>query len=522
MIRKNGKVTLLKDSKSLSYTFSLSKTNQIKFDTFSKNNTLVNTSNVLDKKVIDYSADIDKKDQIHLLCLTQEGNLVYNILLDDEWSSHILTKLDVKSNRYKHFILRVIKNNIHIFYGASNLMNSKLWSIIHIYDHNKKWNKNTVISMTPGNFPASYFVDFDKSGNIHLVFEDKNKGTQLIYYTYFNTFLRKWTKIPQQISNSKSNNNNPYLFVDIQNNVHVVWNASKDSYKKLVYKQMNSLSNSKFNWKTYKIPINDKNNSHPIIYQNNETLKILFNNNGTLDCLESNDLGYSWDKSVDFTHTIPFEKTNLINFATNLTYEKLKFKINHMYGSIDNKIELFCSVLYCNNNNHVIHYSTDKTPDSENENIDYIDDSHNPVLTATESILQMDLDSLKNNEIKDFIKSTRNSLVELSSRTNHLNIKTEEIEKVIFSNIKVLDKKIFNNDKVATKINENLNSIKDILDKYKAESDNIHQLMTSLESQYNENSKQIHKIESNLYKVHNLIEESSSSNILDKILNIFK
>ena len=352
------KTTFIKNSKSESYSFCLTNKNTIMCNSFNDKGEYIKSLDIGDQNILDYDADIDHENIIHLLCLTKEGNLTYYIYHDERWANHVLTKLDVKSNKYKHLILKIVKNKIHIFYSVSNLLNYNLYTIKHVVSDKRKWDKNNIISTTLGKNPHAFYVAFDKTGGIHLVYQDIDKGKQHIYYTSYNTFLKKWSKCPEKISDGNSDNYSPFLFIDNNNSIHVTWSTSVNNSTELMYKQMSVLSNSKHVWKQYKLP-KCCNCSYPIIMQDNGVLKLLHNQNNILKCHYSNNHGYTWNTD-ESNANIDFESLEIIKFASNYTYDKLRMKVNYIYGKTKNKIELYYCSSYSNSLN-VNSYEEDST-----------------------------------------------------------------------------------------------------------------------------------------------------------------
>ncbi|WP_202709043.1 hypothetical protein [Sporosalibacterium faouarense] len=561
MGKSSSKCCLIKSSKSKSYYFCLSEDNEIILSHYNQNGILEKKNNILDLKILDFSADIDKSDRIHLVCITTDGNFLYNIMVDGHWSSHTLTKFDIKSNKFNYLTLRVIKNDVHIFYGISNLLNSNLWTIVHAHGGKRKWNKANIISMTPGKSSSPYHVDFDKLGNIHLIYEDTFKGTKQIYYTNFNPFLKRWMKSPQKISDFNYDNLHPYVFADNNNTLHALWLAQNGPIQHIFYKQMPSSSNAIYDWKSYSLPQPDSSISHAIMLQDNGILRIIFKDKENLKCLHSKDYGFNWDIETS-PNKVDFSNFNLTKYSTNQSMEKVRMNLNHIYASSEKDLQLFNFGTYNvpienytssndNNNDDNIQYSNDenqsnlsKTSDekdltvkdnnsSSQQDENKLDDSisadsdsienQTPELINNEvSPFVKELNSLSNEAVKTFIENTKVSLDSLLTNTDALDKKTNEIEKVIFSNIKELDRKIFTNSDILNELKSNLTSLELLITQYKAENNNLQELLKSIEALYYSNTRDIKKIEEKIKEIHRLLENSATPALLDKFKNIFK
>lgn len=576
-----SKKVFIKNSDSLSYSFYLVAKNTIMFDFFNDKSEYIKSLCVADSNIVDYDVDIDDKDIIHLLCLTKEGNLTYYIYKDERWSNHILTNLDVKSNKYRNLILKVVRNEVHIFYSVSNLLNQNLWTIKHVASEKRKWNKNNIISITPGKSSDPFYISFDRTGGIHLIYADIDNGKQHIYYTSYNTFLQRWNKAPERISDSNTDNSSPFIFIDNTNSIHVTWSSKINNTTHLIYKQMSVLSNSKHSWKRYKLPQIRSNCTDPIIIQDNGMLKLLYNQNNLLKCHYSHNHGYTWNTEESPTN-IEFNNLDLVRFSSNYPYDKFRIKIDYIYGTVQNNVQLYYCDSYKNssnltsnrtssssyydlkekndtgtlsknneqdekfakyniqqgsqldasqqNTNKFTEESKFNTPtakeepekDSVNYNTEPLKTSNKDKPEDYDVSTPNLIEEIKNDDIKEFILTTKNSLESLFSNTSILHEHENEIENIIFINVKDLDKKILNNIEFTDEIKENLSTLENKIDTYKTQNEGIGELLSSIGELYDHNITQIEDIQYKILQIHNLIENTAAPNFLEKILSIFK
>lgn len=570
------KNALIKNSKSESYCFHVINKNTVICDYFNDKGEYIKSLPVTDENVQDYDVDIDDNDIIHLLCLTNTGDLVYYIYRNKLWSNHVLSKLDVKSNRYRNLTLKVVRNKVHIFYSVSNLLNHNLWTIEHVVSGKHKWSKNNVISITPGKSSDPYYVSFDRVGGIHLVYTDFDKGKHHVYYTTFNPFLQRWIKSPEKISDGLSNSYSPFLFIDNYSSIHVVYTTEVNSITRLTYKQKSQLTNSKHTWKKYKLPQIYVNCSNPIIIKDNGLLKMLYNQDGLLKYFYSNNNGLTWgaDRSLD---NIDFTNLDIIRFSSNYSYDKFKMKADYIYGNSKGKIQLHYCDSYSKSKKTTAprassnsYYDLDKNNDTDiclkdnkseeriiKSSAKHLDKSHyyqhnlnqateediinnhienDSVEYNTEPLVNKDdilskhnddstlkqIEDIVDADIKEFIKNTRDGLDSLYSNTSLLNEKASEIEKVILNNIKKLDKKILSNKEFAEEIRKCLSSLDKALSKSEANNKDISHLLSSIEEIYDNNTTQIKSIQTKIKQVYDIIENSTTPSFFSKIFNIFK
>jgi len=150
---------------------------------------------------------------------------------------------------------------------------------------------------------------------------------------FFNTFTQIWTTTPTKISSSVTNNILPYIFVDTQNNVHILWYSTKNGDYFLNYKRFSSVGESRFQWKEINLPKILGYNYPAIMIEKNDELNIICISEEKVLNLTSTDYGNTWiikDETSVGQHPI-----YLIKYY-NLSLNKAQNKINHYYGNIEN------------------------------------------------------------------------------------------------------------------------------------------------------------------------------------------
>ncbi len=319
----------IKDSKNQSYLFFKDNNRNL---VFNKVNTDEN-STIVDKDVLDFSATIDENNKLHLLYLHEQGELIYCVYSSNSWQKNLIGKLDTKSNIYKYLTLFIHKNTINIFYVFANLINLNLWTIEHITKNKDNLKKHIVANIFSDKIINPFYIDSDEFGNIYLVYSGKEYNHYSIYYMFFNTFTQIWTTTPTKISSSVTNNILPYIFVDTQNNVHILWYSTKNGDYFLSYKRFSSVGDSRFQWKEINLPKILGYNYPAIMIEKNDELNIICISDEKVLNLTSTDYGNTWiikDETSVGQHPI-----YLIKYY-NLSLNKAQNKINHYYGNIDN------------------------------------------------------------------------------------------------------------------------------------------------------------------------------------------
>ncbi len=524
---------LIKNSKEQFFNFYIKENEGLTYDVFDKHGKYINTMSLFSSKIIDFSTDIDKNDKIHVLLLTHDGQLLYYIYNNTNWTNSLLSKFNVKSNKYKYLTLKIINDQIHIFYSYCNLINSKVWSLKHIIGSKKKWEKRNIISITPGKYMSPFYIDFDKFYNIHLIYKNTLDKTQQIFYTSYNSFLNKWRQSPVKITDSNVDCLHPHMFIDTKNNIHLIWCIINNNNFTMQYKKLPSLENKKFKWLNINIPINQSNISHPIVFEQNGMLKIVYKQNNTLKTLSSKDYGYSWEINQN-TESIQIDSLNLIKYCTNYSFEKMKNKVNYIYGDIKSSVNLYYLDMtkndtINNNINSIRNTKQNKVISSFNNNSPKLknistqnEDTSNNKSTINKSTKNEIKNILTDEDINKFINEITNKLEEIISNQNNLNIIKQNFEEIIKEKSAQLENNLTNNKEFARRIENYLAAIENAIDRYKKDNQKITNLINDIDNKNHERNKKIIGIEKQLQEIKENIYTSPLSQIFNKITKIFK
>lgn len=312
--------------------------NILKYQTYNSNGYLNNTTiKTIKKDIISFSADIDSDDTLHIITIDSNGTLSYSILKENQIKNNILSRLNIKSNKYKDIKINVNNSGIDIFYLSNNYINKNIWTLYHLRATKKGWLKNNVISIFTCENCKNHSISYDKFNNIHLLYLDIKKNIKQINYMMYNSSLNKWLNHPKILSNDKQNCYQPSLFIDTMDNLHALWLENNNCNYILKYKLLISINSYSNNW--IKSNINDYNcESQPIILENNKNLYIMFKNNNQINQIVSNDSGKTWSES---SPKKTFEDTLLLKFKSNYIKDSHTVKSKYVYGSIDKSIKIF-------------------------------------------------------------------------------------------------------------------------------------------------------------------------------------
>jgi hypothetical protein len=263
MIFNNNFSFVLRDSKDYFHKFFISEDNSLMLQPVSASSAAA--ANAIEQDIIDYSVDIDRDDKIHILFLNDSGELYHRIHPSINTQKK-LAEINLKASSLKFLTLKVIEEDVHIFYML-NSRHSNTWSIYHSLWHNNNWATKKVVDVTAEKLLQPYRIDYTKN-NLYLFYSNNSKDSYGI--KKFNLDFYIWGDLDEAIE-LKGAHNASFLIND-RNVAFICYNASinRNIYAVIKYRDLNN--NSSLWSKDVPLSDNSINAMHPcIIIRNNYT-----------------------------------------------------------------------------------------------------------------------------------------------------------------------------------------------------------------------------------------------------------
>ncbi|MBU5483655.1 hypothetical protein KQI86_04885 [Clostridium sp. MSJ-11] len=387
-----------------------------------------NSSLEIKDVILDYSVDIDKNDVIHLIYLCSDGKLKYKLY--PSLIETTINNINLKMHNIRFLSLKLINNQIHIFYMLGNKINSQIWEICHSYWNGKKWINKKITQVFSQKYIYPYMISHDEN-NIYLFYSKDSQENYSIKKFNFNFHV--WGTLEDNINIKNSHN---ITFFHHNNFFIICYNASINKTIKtlLRYKDISSVNQS---WSSDLVISGNRSNSiHPSIFNIKNDLYVLW---------------IEQDKAI-------YIKTNNINKWEHEKYIDVKGMniINSIYIS-NNKEDMETNNNFMNfieENIPIPIIELDKkinTKKIDNENINYEklipfeakDIMHNisSINIETDKIILNELE-LKNNyigQLSDIIASKDTMIHELLDKNKILNnnhdVLTKQIEELTEKNL---------------------------------------------------------------------------------------
>ena len=247
-----------------------------------------------DYSFVDIWLDTNEKDNIYGIINDKKGKILNLNIEEDNIDKHTMIKYDYKNFIVKFPYTKHISNIKHTIYYSINKSIPLLANLIHIYEDDNIYVKNT-IDFIDYNILSNFVVAYSNNRPIIFYFKLVDKFEELFVST-FDLNSRSWSK-PIQIT--KSNKNKIYLSVlqDENSNYHIVFSENNDN--KYYCKYVNiSLENNFLKINQESIISKDVMCLFPSIIKENSTIYIQWVEYFDLYICKSCDLGISWSKPI--------------------------------------------------------------------------------------------------------------------------------------------------------------------------------------------------------------------------------
>ncbi|AEE97098.1 hypothetical protein [Mahella australiensis] len=279
-----------------------------------------------------FSADVDVKGHIHLICQSSSGEILYFHFAGQQWDKQVLTKYEPSRYSIKYPVIKLLGKDIHVFFAMGNLYNSIDWTLYHYFWHNGQWKTLKIGHINLGRLMSQFQVDFDLNGNIHIIYRDKDQKSYAIYHAGFDNEFGIWSS-PEAITSGDKSPGYPAFLIH-GNMMHIVWN---NVYKNHICVEYGSIDLDREKNKVIKkssvISPEGIDAMRPIISYADQKLWITWLNGGDIYSACSDDSGNTWQYN-DTVH-LP-ENTQIEYFAyidKNLPYLNLVY--GYMNGTIN-------------------------------------------------------------------------------------------------------------------------------------------------------------------------------------------
>jgi len=439
MIYKGGEIMnsnmyIIKKSNKIIYHLYLSKSGGICYRLYSLHqNQQVDPFEVsiTDERILEFHACCDEEDNIHIIALTENGDLKYIINKDNTWDIKTFFHFDLRSNIVKSVFIHVIGNIVFIIYAASNIMNVNLWTIYFKTWNGSKWANSSIGITICDKESAIYHLAIEHQNNFHIFYKNfSNKGTQ-IYYRKFHSQFSLWST-PEKVISIPEAIPYYYVFCDNKNQLHLVWTTASNignNHYKILYKRVNTkvLNNNKPQYVRV-VPIDSSNEMYgqPVIFEIEQRIWVLWKMDSEFFGCEMDISGLSHGP-ISNIHYSGKSTPVLVQYINNCNMEIDSFNGNLLYGICEDYVNLILPKPYtCEYFNEIPSQTNDIEPpqeerafeDSINENMQ-LENTQDKQKKSDPVPDQNELSLKLYHELKSENEKLENMILELKNQLNN-------------------------------------------------------------------------------------------------------
>ncbi|AFM39667.1 hypothetical protein Desaci_0605 [Desulfosporosinus acidiphilus SJ4] len=192
---------------------------------------------------------------VHLVVLKTNGELCYTLISGfSNPQTTLIAKLDVRTTKYRRFLIFPQGKMVHIFYAYSHQAIRDLWRIEHRFWNGSTWNSVHMGEVVHPREPL-YHVNLDQQGNLHLLTMTFQGRHSLLFTNRFNGTFHIWgsptetLKIPGEVVDMTS-------LMTTDNVQHLFWVAkAPNGHYEIRWAQQTNALELTGNWQPSPAPI---------------------------------------------------------------------------------------------------------------------------------------------------------------------------------------------------------------------------------------------------------------------------
>ncbi len=142
--------------------------------------------------VMEFDIDIDNQGNIGIIVLDKDGKLVYKYFDGSTWGNHLLYKLNLNLEEFRHVSIKFSLGSPYIIVCWRSLSSPNLWSIISYYLKQDNWEKKIFNRVFYKEDIQPYFIVRDDDFNLYLVYLNNYNMFYNIIFTQFLSLEKRW------------------------------------------------------------------------------------------------------------------------------------------------------------------------------------------------------------------------------------------------------------------------------------------------------------------------------------------
>ncbi len=345
------------------------------------------------KDIDSFDIAVDNNNNIHIIYLTNQGELYYLKDQKKNWKKELLKAINTSTDKIEFLKIITLKKDIHIFYSFKysfvnkNCTPNKLY-LVHLYNNGQKWRYRYLASLLDINKKIQFFINSTKNDELLFFYSVTTDSKLELNYNILLDINLNW-KGTKKIDLSAKTIKILTLYTDSKSNIHIIY-KNKDDIR-FTYHTIKNLDHiERDNNLNNQICCDENKDIKYNLFEFNSKLIINWLENNHINYMVSEDYGNSWSQpySEGYEH---FKEIKLVGN----TYMQVPFSnIINTFSSIDKR-----GIYLVGINESKLPEQSYKSNDEEAETVKEQSENNNNLNLENE---QSDNLNIKNDE---FIKS---------------------------------------------------------------------------------------------------------------------
>lgn len=165
----------------------------INFKSMSQDNGSEGQSIVISDVKKEFGITMDESENLHLVCSSYNGEIIYMNFRDNKWSRHVLSKWDANKHSIRYPSTLVLDYKVHIIFAMANTPAQKNWSLYHYYLYDEGWGHEKITEFSIDGELGPFYTDVYNK-DIHLTYGGILNEQVHTYHAKYQDGLEQWLK----------------------------------------------------------------------------------------------------------------------------------------------------------------------------------------------------------------------------------------------------------------------------------------------------------------------------------------
>ncbi len=143
----------------------------------------------------EFGLNLDRDENLHIICLSNEDEILYIHYDGKDWSKHVLSEYDSRKYEIRYPNIIKLDNRIHIIFAIGSTSNMENWSLCHYCWNHKEWTYQEIVKFTKAEDFIPFHYDIHDR-DIHLTYHGISGNAPKQFQIIYSHELHKWSASP--------------------------------------------------------------------------------------------------------------------------------------------------------------------------------------------------------------------------------------------------------------------------------------------------------------------------------------